>query len=247
MKKILYFLPLVFSSCASLYIPPMVNAPLLKEKNETQLELSVSPNSIYASADYAFSEQYGIMINGNLSYGNVCDENDIFIEGEGSSSPYIDLSITGRYAHKYVEGAIGRFNLLQSEKTFLEAFVGGGYGIADENKYHNKYSQVFVQGDFGQRLRILDWGVSFRLSSAFHQFDWQDDYGKSFNENYAQFHVEPMAFCRVGGEHFKFVPKIGLSLPISTSKFSNVEENILDSDYYRTTLLHVSVGVHYSF
>lgn len=247
MKKILYFLPLLFSSCASLYIPPMVNAPLFKEKGEAQVELSVSPTSVYASADYAFSEHYGVMLNGNLSYGNFTDYNDIFTSKDQSRRDYWDLSIYGKYGHKYVEGAIGRFNLLQSEKTFLEAFVGGGYGIADENKYHNKYSQVFVQGDFGQRLRILDWGVSFRLSSAFHQFDWQDDYGKSFSEDYAQFHVEPMAFCRVGGEHLKFVPKIGLSLPISTSNFSNVEENILDADYYRTTLLHVSIGVHYSF
>ena len=43
-----------------MYIPQMANAPLFEEKGETQVELSVSTNSAYASLGYACSDKYAV-------------------------------------------------------------------------------------------------------------------------------------------------------------------------------------------
>lgn len=247
MRKILYLLPFLLSGCSSMYVPQMANVPLFEEKGEKQVELSLSPNSAYASLDYAFSDNYAVMLNGNMSFGNMTDYNDIFTHKDSSRAKYTDISIYGRYSHKYAEAAVGRYNLLKSDKYKLEAFVGAGYGIADEKAYHNKYGLAFAQIDFGQAVKLFEWGLSMRLSSSLHNFDWTDDYGKSFHKEYSMVHLEPMAFCRVGGEHISFVPKIGLSLPITSPAFESVESTIKDSDYYRTTVLHVSLGVRFKF
>jgi len=247
MKKVLYLLPFLLSGCSSMYIPQMANAPLFEEKGETQVELSVSTNSAYASFGYACSDKYAVVLNGNMSFGNLTDYNDIFTHKDSSRAKYTDISVYGRYAHKYLEGAVGRYNLLQSDSYKLEAFVGAGYGIAEEKSYRNRYGLAFAQVDFGQEVKKFEWGLSMRLASSLHNLDWTDDYGKSFDKKFSMVHLEPMAFCRVGGEHVSFVPKIGVSLPITSPAFELVEGAIKDSDYYRTTVLHVSLGVRFKF
>lgn len=251
MKKVFCILPLFLTGCASMYIPPMSNAPLFEEKGEKQIELAVSSNSFQMSAAYAITDNFAAQIAGNVSYGNISDYNDIFTKEGNSKIDWADVSCYGMYAHKYAEGNVGMYDLLLSEKFKLEAFVGGGYGKADEEnfeeKYHNKYAMAYTQINFGQRLKVLDWGASLRLSASFHDFDWTTDDSKSFSQDFTMFHIEPSAFCRIGGEHIRFVPRIGLSLPIKTSDFTYLEDNIKDSDFYRTTLIHFSLGVHFSF
>ncbi|MCQ2958595.1 MAG: hypothetical protein MJ198_00205 [Bacteroidales bacterium] len=251
MKKILYFLPLLFSGCASMYIPPMASAPLFEEKGEKQVAVSVSSNSVSLSFADAFSEKYAVMLDGNVSYGNFTDYNDAFTKKGTSSRSYTDLSIYGKYSHRYFEASVGRFNLTDNENFKLEAFLGAGYGIADEvessENYHNKYALAFAQVNLGQHVNWFEWGTSVRLSSSLNMFDWNDDYNKAYNQNFYMFHFEPMIFCRLGGEHLKFEPRVGLSLPVSSSSFDFIESKIKDSDYYRTTLLHVSLGLHYKF
>lgn len=251
MKKVFCILPLFLSGCASMYVPPMTNAPLFQEKGEKQVELSLSSNSIQSSVAYAITDNLAAQVSGNMSYGNVSNYNDIFTKEGSSKVNWADVSCYGMYSHKYVEGAIGMYDLLHNENFKMETFVGGGYGKANEENfedtYHNNYALAFAQVNFGQRLKVFDWGATLRLSASLHDFDWTTDENKSFAHNFSILHVEPSAFCRIGGEHIKFVPRIGLSMPIKTSEFSYLEDNIKDSDYYRTTLIHFSLGVHFSF
>lgn len=251
MKKYLCLLPLFLASCSSMYIPSMSNVPLFNEKGDAQIELSASTNSMQLSADYAFSDNYALLFNTNMSYGNFSDYNDIFTRKDAHTESHeyltIDLTTYGRYKHKYVELAAGKYDLLSHESWKLETFLGCGYGYANESPYSNSYVIPFVQADLGQHFRIFDWGGSFRFSSSFHSFKGEDDSNCSFSEHFSILHFEPMLFWRVGGEHFKFIHKFGLSYPIKSKNFSHIEKAIGDSDYYRTTLIHLSVGVHYMF
>ncbi len=251
MKKYLYLLPLFFSSCSSMYIPSMPNAPLFTEKGDAQIETSVSTTSLQASAGYAFSDGYSLLVAGNLSFGNVCNYNDLFTEKEyeSANNSYlsIDLTTHGRYSHRNSEIAVGKYNLLHNDKWILEAFIGGGYGRAIDKDFSNKYAVGFVQADLGQRIGILDWGTVCRLSSTFHNYTGIDKNDKSFSNNFTLFHIEPMAFVRIGGDHFKFIHRAGLSLPIKTSAYRDTENTVADKDYSRTTMLHISFGVHYTF
>ncbi|MCQ2608112.1 MAG: hypothetical protein MJ197_05445 [Bacteroidales bacterium] len=251
MKKYLYLLPLFLSSCSSMYIPSMTNAPLFTEKGDAQIETSLSTTSVQASAGYAFSHNFSALIAGNLSYGNICNYNDIFTKKnyESSNNSYLNIDLTnhGRYSHRYTEVAVGKYNLLHTNKLLLEAFIGGGYGRAVDDDFKNKYGLGFVQTDFGQRFSFLDWGTSCRIASSFHSYRGIDKNNDMFSSNFSLFHIEPMAFIRIGGDHFKFIHKIGISLPIKTAEYTNVTNIVDDSDYSRTTKLHLSVGVHYTF
>lgn len=120
-----------------------------------------------------------------------------------------------------------------------------GYRYADDSVYHNKYGVFFIQTDFWQKFSNIDWGVSFRLSSSLHEFEWQVD-GKKNEDTFFMFHVEPMAFVRLGWDHLKFSPRIGWALSIPTSSF-DVICNAVSLDYSRTTMFHVSLGVNYTF
>ena len=252
MKKIVFwFLPMLMTGCSSLYVPHMANVPLFDEKGETQVSASLSTNSVQASAAYAFTEKYAVQVSGGLSYGNFTEYNDIFTKKSdhtvAKGATNIDLTTYGRYANRYVEASVGRYNLVPQRNVKLEVFSGVAFGNSQEDSFHNGYGLFFIQSNLGQTFRIIEWGTSLRLAYGVHAFSWQDTAHTTLHNDFSLCHLEPMAFCRIGGEHVKFEPKIGLSLPIGFSAYKDLEDRISDTDYYRTTLLHVSLGVHFSF
>ncbi len=234
-----------------MYIPSMTNAPLFSKKGDAQIETSLSTTSIQASAGYAFSQNFSLLVAGNLSYGNICNYNDIFTEKnyESTNGSYLNIDLTnhGRYSHRNTEVAVGKYNLLHNNKLLLEAFIGGGYGRAVDTDFQNRYGLGFLQANIGQRFGFIDWGTSCKFASSFHKFQGIDKSDDLFSSKFTLFHFEPMAFIRIGGDHLKFIHKIGLSIPLKTSAYNKIENNIEDTDYFRTTKLHLSVGVHYTF
>ena len=252
MKKFVFWLlPMVLTGCSSLYVPQMTNVPLFEEKGEAQVSASLSTNSLQASAAYAYNEKYALQVSGGLSYGNFTEYNDIFTKKTDQTSAKgatnIDLTTYGRYRHNYVETSVGRYNLAPERNIKLEGFAGVGYGKALERFYENSYGIMYVQFNVGQTFRVVEWGSSIKLAYSYHNYTWQDTAHTSFRNDFSLCHVEPMVFCRIGGEHLKFEPKIGASLPIPSSAYKDLEKKISDTDYYRTTLLHFSLGIHYSF
>lgn len=253
MKKILYLLPFFLSGCATMYIPPMSNVPLFEGKGETQIELSASTNSLSAFAGYAITENYAIMINGNSSYGNYSNWYDITHSKDDHSTSYINPIVPSHYNHNYAEMSVAKYGLLHHSILRMEALIGGGYGCAKDGydseyeSYHNKYGLAFTQVNFGLRVPHFDAGASARISSSFHNYEWRyNGECTKKNEDFVLFHVEPMLFARVGGEHLKLLTKIGLSLPIETKSFEHLDNEVHFSET-RTTNFHISVGVHYSF
>lgn len=259
---LMLIISIMLSSCSSMYIPSTTNIPLLEEKGEKQIELTASTNSLHLTGNYAISNNYALMINGGLSYKNFTSYYDIFTDSEShDDSPRglmsFDLTYDGEFAHRYGELGLGRYDILH-KKLKLEVFGGIGYGIAKDNdvgssgielSYEADYYLGFLQINIGSSFKKLEFGGAVRLASSFYDYTYQDYYteltqGVKFN----MFHIEPMAFLRIGGEHLKFVYRWAFSYsePYKSLNGLNVEKGITDGDVQTSGTL-ISVGINYTF
>ena len=75
-----------FSSCSSMYIPSMVNTPLLSEQGEIQGELSLTTNAVQLGVDYAITDHLAAMAQTNISYGNFTNAYDIYTSKDEDST-----------------------------------------------------------------------------------------------------------------------------------------------------------------
>jgi len=248
MKTIIFFIFLSFSlsGCALMYIGSPKNVPLFEEKGEGQIEAGISTNSIFATANYAFSEKYSFIINGCWSYGNFTKWKDL-----GALSSGGEISIfggEGDAVHRSIEAGLGRFNLSQSNYC-LEIYAGAGYGSSYDDYYECKYILGFVQSNFGKKFKRMDTGGSLRLGYS----NWQsneiiEDTGWFKIISYkGNIHLEPLIFVRVGGKHLKASFRGGFNILIP---FLNQNSNITFSkylNYHFFELPHLSAGVSYHF
>lgn len=255
---------IVLSSCSSMYIQSTTNIPLLEKKGEKQVELTASTNSLHLTGNYAFSDNYSVMINGGVSYKNFSTYYDIFTDSEpyeGSTGGVMSMDLTfddGEFAHKYGEIGIGRYNILH-KKLKLEAFGGIGYGIAtdqdvgasgvNELNYEADYYLGFLQMNIGSSIKKLEFGGAVRLATTFFDYTYQDYYtGLAQNVGFNMFHIEPMVFLRIGGEHLKFVYRWAFSYsePYKSLNGLNVEKGIYNGNVLTSGML-ISVGINYTF
>lgn len=246
-----------------MYIPSTTNIPLLEKKGEKQVEITASTNSLHLTGNYAFSNNYSVMINGGISYKNFTKYYDIFTdseshEGSAGGVMSIDLTDDGEFAHKYGEIGIGKYNILQ-KKLKLEVFGGIGYGIAkdqdvgasgiDELNYEADYYLGFIQVNIGRTFKKLEFGGAVRLATTFFDYTYQDYYtGLTQNVRFNMFHVEPMAFIRIGGENLKFVYRWSFSYvePYKSLNGLDVEKGITDGNVQTSGML-ISLGINYTF
>jgi len=243
----------IITSCSSMYIPSNVNIPLLESKGEKQVELIGSTNSLHLTGNYAFSPKYSAMLNGGLSYRNFSDNYDIYTTTNTPSSTYYNIREYGEFAHKYIEGGIGRYNILQNDYQ-LEVFGGAGYGNAIDNfgkdHYDADYFLGFTQVNFGSSTKWLDLGGGVRLTTSFYDYTYQTNLTNNIprNINFSMFHVEPMAFVRIGGKNLKLVARCGLSkaIPLQSLGTLNVNRGIYNGEVY-SSVFHLSLGVNYKF
>lgn len=261
--NLILIITIVLSSCSSMYIHSTTNIPLLEKKGEKQVELTASTNSLHLTGNYAFSNNYSVMINGGISYKNFTRHYDIFTDSESHDvSPggvmSMDLTYDGEFAHKYGEIGIGKYNLLQ-KKLKLEVFGGIGYGIAKDNdmgasvtdilNYEADYYLGFFQVNIGRTFKKIEFGGAVRLATTFFDYTYQD-YNTAITQNigFNMFHIEPMAFLRVGGENLKLVYRWAFSYsePYESLNGLNVEKGITDGNVQTSGML-ISVGINYTF
>jgi hypothetical protein len=62
-----------------MYIPSVRNVPLFEEKGDAQAEATVSTNSLYFDAAYAFSDSYAFSLGTNTSYGTFSNSYDMLM------------------------------------------------------------------------------------------------------------------------------------------------------------------------
>jgi hypothetical protein len=250
--------PFMMISCSSMYIPSNSGTPLFTQKNEKQVEVSVSTNSARFACGYAFSEKYAVILNGNISYKNFTNRYDLLSENTEIAIDVIpdlfgaNVKI-GEFANRYIEMGLGRYNLING-KWKLEAFVGYGYGIADDTSwnmnYHANYNLCFAQMNYGIVHRHFDFGSSLRLAGSSYNFKWTDEteYTTIHHRDFNLLHIEPQVFFRFGGKFLKGVVRLGYSYSVAFHSFNNVDlvKGVHDGKL-QTTALHFSLGLNYKF
>lgn len=250
---------LLLTSCASMYIPPGANIPLLEEKYETQLEAGVTTNSLYFMGSFAVADKWAIMANGNLSFFNFSNRFDIFDEIKNgfyySTDDY-------NFSHMYGELGFGRIKMVDAPQLKLELFGGGGYGAASSynDNYskkssigENRYFLIFAQSNIGSKWKLkknnfIEIGGALRLAYSHFNYDHDsiDFQLTEKNFKYNNIHIEPTGFFRIGSNLVRFILKFGFSVRCT---FENYGEY---NNYYGinigkpvSTHTHVSVGINF--
>lgn len=204
--------------CAGMYIPSSPNIPLLSEKKETKINLGASTNSLFINGAYAFNDNKGLIFNGNISYGNFSNHEDIIPE---VCYLYI-FCVDGYGNHRNAELGYGLFNLFKkSEKYRYEIYGGLGYGRANNGEYYNKYSTLFLQSNMGLKLDKVEMGLSGKIIGGYLNYnDYQ--FGKWSTESNTMFSLEIAGVIRTGGEHLKFFFSPGFQLVEQESSYTNL-------------------------
>ena len=193
---------LLISSCAPAYIPNVINAPLLSNKNEFQGKLTGGTSGFDNQLSYAITDHIGVMVNGSYNYRN-------------DSDTY--------HKHYYVETGLGYYRKLQ-EAGRLEVFGGYGYGDVKTNEddwfYQNNhlttnayYQRFFIQPSLGAVTNVFEGSFSTRLvvvNMHFREGNYDD---LLMNNSFITF-LEPAITAKVGYKYVKYVAQIGFSVPI---------------------------------
>lgn len=241
-------------SCSTMYVPSNSSAPLHEEKGEKQIELALSSIGAHLVGNYSFSDNYALMLNGNLSYKNFTGFYDIWDAADINFSNNFQ-----EFAHRYGELGIGRYGILKTRMK-LEVFTGYGYGVSFEDeklvsgtkvKYDTDYHLGFLQINYGYRSDFISAGGGLRLAFSNFNLRYPIDYEEPIGYaklDYTNFHIEPFAFVKVGKGKLKFVYKFNLSLVYSYNipKGLNLNYGINDGSMVYTPI-NTHLGINYTF
>jgi len=202
------FIILILNSCAPVYVPSVVNAPLLTNKGEVQAALHVGTSGIDPQFTYAPSNHIGMMLNGSFA-NNTSDSTDNF------------------HKHQFVEFGLGYFTNFSKRMKF-ETFGGIGSGKLqaeyDNNLWISKsnvnFTRFFIQPTIGFTTKIFDAGIS----SRFVLINLHQESGSSTG-----YFIEPVLTGKLGYDHLKGVMQVGLSYPLNSGKISFNNQPLLIS------------------
>jgi hypothetical protein len=190
---------LILNSCAPVYVPSVVNAPLLTNKGEVQAALHVGTSGIDPQFTYAVSKHIGLMLNGSFA-NNTSDTTNNF------------------HKHQFVEFGSGYFTNFGTRMKF-ETFGGIGAGKLqaeyDNNLWVSRsnvdFTRFFIQPTLGFTTKIFDAGISSRFVLVnLHQESASSTRG----------FIEPVLTGKLGYDHIKAVMQMGLSFPLNSGKVS---------------------------
>ncbi|MCB2195374.1 MAG: hypothetical protein KQH79_05920 [Bacteroidetes bacterium] len=249
-KLITLILVTQLCSCSTMYIPIMPDAPLHDEKGDIQLSAGASTNSIHFSGNYAFSDNYALQFNGNFSFYNFSGYYDFFTTDNTSrSSSYFQTEYdVGEFAHKNMDLAIGKYDLLKSDWK-LEAFLGCGIGNAIDNieDMKSNYYNAFIQGNIGRKKikHNFEYGWSLRLNYTSFQLTYPEINNETNSIAFDNISFEPHGFFRVGTPIIKVYAKVGFSYLIELKSFEGIDLNRgIKNEKFNYTSLHFSIGTH---
>jgi hypothetical protein len=188
------FIIIILSSCATAYVPNVVNAPLLTNRGEVQVSVNTGIAGFDPQIAVAVSDHIGLMVNGSFASRTSDTTNNYhkhqFIEaGAGYYRPF---------------GAIGK----------LEFFAGAGTGKVNAN-YENSYwvsrsdvsfTRLFIQPTIGFTTKVFDGGFTSRIV----MLDMHQASGRSVG-----YFIEPAFTGKIGYKQIKTVFQIGFSVPFN--------------------------------
>jgi len=219
----------LINSCAPAYIPNVVNAPLLSNKNEFQGKLTGGTSGFDNQLSYAITDHIGVMLNGSYNYRN-------------DSANY--------HKHYFIETGVGYYQKLQ-EAGRLEVFGGYGYGdvkaIEDDWFYQNNqlvanayYHRIFIQPSLGAVTNVFEGSFSTRYSLVNMHFREGNTNDMSMNNSYISF-LEPAITVKLGYKYVKYVAQIGFSVPI----YGNTEQMYSHQPFIFSMGINVKIGQKY--
>lgn len=192
------------NSC-TIYEPQMVSIPLMSEKNEVQLSGGFSMlGGVSGSVAFAPAEHVALQV-----YGSAYPENT------------------------NIQASVGFYTRTNSDLNF-EVYAGFGSGNGSEYAdltytYSNPdYLLYFAQANFGQTNQgsaHIDYG--FGIKAGVFEAHMKDN-GMTNPKPYSTsaFLIEPQAFVRFGGEHFK------VGFQMNGTKIFLQPDNALFNEFY---------------
>ena len=194
-KLSILFAVVLFTGCATNYIPGVANAPLLKNKGEIQASINGGTSAFSPKTAYAISDNIGVMLNGSFSNRDTSSVNSIM------------------HKHNYVEGALGYFESLGTNGIF-EIYAGYGLGNIKTStsgwaidKWNTETyfinHRFFIQPSVGYYNNIIH--VIFTT-----KFSLTNISKNSINKNV--FFVSPAATIKLGFKQMKIVWQFGASI-----------------------------------
>jgi hypothetical protein len=182
---------IIQTSCV-VYVPNVINTPLLSDKGEFQINLNVGESGFDPQLSAAVSDHVGIMLNGSFRFNNSYDygETHSFIEaGAGYFTKFEDI---GRFE---LFGGIGSGNLKAINYDFWNS---------PDQDLDVKTFRMFLQPDIGLKTNYFDASFAPRLV-------WLNlDLGTETSSN---FFIEPAVTFKAGPKNIKLVFQIGASFP----------------------------------
>jgi hypothetical protein len=234
-------LAIILQSCATMYISPVKNIPLLEKKGEGEIAAGLTTNSFCAMGSYAITKDIAVEVSGSATYSNLFKRNL--------------LDIDDPFVHKYIEAGIGKINLIPQSSIIMEVFGGYGYGdaINSDAKFHqyavipqykSHYHLGFMQFDIGKRWKYVEVGGALRAAISDIHFNYSDDFTNTkINARFNNLHIEPDIFVRAGKGKVRPVLKYGLGV---SRWFSQPKEEIVRNEWFCVTF-HWSIGVSFRF
>lgn len=143
MIRLYYFIALsaiLLSSCATTYTPPLINAPLLGEREDAAVNFALGTRGLYVNVAYAYTQNLGLYFDSNM---NLFPENIFQQDGWRLDAGSVSLGT----------GVFGKTHDGLHYEVFGGAGLGGGVkldGSFDVIQEGN-FTQLYIQTDFGVR------------------------------------------------------------------------------------------------
>ena len=186
-----------FYGCAPVYIPTVVNTPLLSEQGEFQATLNTGVSGFDPQFAYAITDHIGVMLNG--SYTNRTND-----------------TLNNFHKHLAVETGAGYYTKIGNNGRF-EVFGGFGYSRLKADYSNNLWIsrsdlnsyKIFIQPAIGATTDIFDGSFATRFVRV-----------KLFQDQlkYTGYFIEPVLTGKIGYKYVKFVVQVGVSIPVKSNE-----------------------------
>jgi hypothetical protein len=199
MKLLLFavfgYLSLALISCAPVYIPNVINAPLLSKAGEVQLSVYSATSGFDPQFAAALTDNIGVMVNGSFNELSYEDSDDY-------------------QKHKFFEMGVGYYKKLNENFRF-ETFGGYGFGTIETDYGYYQWiphktinsKRFFLQPTVGATFQPFEGCISARVA---HLSLTQKE--RSFQGMF----FEPVVTGKIIYKRLKGIIQIGLSVPVGT-------------------------------
>jgi hypothetical protein len=191
-------------SCATHYVPNVVNTPLFRESGEVSLAIHTGISGVDPQFAVAITDNIGLMMNASIA-------NREYESTESSE-------LFKFHKHQFFEAAVGYFNAMD-DYLVLEGYAGMGRGRTrayddtwgiwgNEQSIDSKFTRIFLQPTIGVSHEFFEGSGSVRLAMV--RFD-----DRQIGTGY---YFEPVLTGKGGNKWLKIVLQFGISLQLNSER-----------------------------